>query len=735
MPPFSTAVIGGGAAGIAATLALRQAGSMVTCFETAPTVGGLWNVEHADAVGAPSPLYSSMRCVLPKDYMSFSDHQFPYLVPTFPHHSAVKEYLQDLAVKKGVHSLTRYNTRVVKLEWVGASYAEWERQYEAMQQNLYGNDASAPAAPPLSSSGSASAASHNAVVISGVSNGRQVVPMQRRRNFWRLRSANIITGDVHDWTFDSVVIATGRHHRPRYPGASRTSPFEAPVVPIAPLPGQLAFAEQGGAIGHSSELKRFRDYTGKTVVVVGNGIGAMEHVAELQRHGAFVLHSEQSVGTVGGGEGEGEGEAGAFQPSRKSGDLSLPSRRFAAAVRQFAERRNRLNETRLLQDLLHRRNERSRISMSAFFGQESNVTAEDNPSFGVDSKSLAAQFSYDPELIGKYMPVPTVGDIVRFESGRDVILRIDRNTGGGGDAAAASKKSKRGGFLSLSRAEGDTYPLAKFLDRMTRRLQPAAREKILHKLQVDRAANTVRVTDVDAVIFATGYFRDFSFCTDLELRSALEGVPIDLSGYNKAEKKQQTTTTDNTTASAAAEAATAEPKSEEKQQQQQQSSSASTSSASSSSSATVPLYHDMFMGTLYRKNPTLGVLGLQSELLPPFLLFEAQSRFVASVFSRRVALPPTQAEMTQTEADLLGDGGAALLASPHGCGIGASAALYNGLQRLSGYGNSAPGYYQIVSSERRYRYLGSAVVRFYAKMKSLRPQTRKKQHWTVSNEI
>lgn len=758
MPPFSTAVIGGGASGVAATLALRNAGSMVTCFEVAPTIGGLWNLQQPllhdeQAVGGAlsSPIYNSMRCVLPKDFMAFSDHPFPFLVPNFPHHSAVKEYLQDVALRKGVHALTRYNTRVVKLEWVGSNFAEWQRQYEAMQRNLYGNnnnngggaagggDLSVMHADLEDQRGSAAANSHNAVVISGMSDGKQVVPAQRRRNYWRLRSANIVTGDVHDWTFDSVVVATGRHHRPRYPGASRSSFLDKPDIAIPALPGQESFALQGGTIGHNSELKDFRRWTGKTVVVVGNGIGAVEHVAELQRHGAFVLHSQQTAMKA---------QNGRFEPSQTAGDLSLPSRRMAAVFRAFMERRNKLNETRLLQDLLRSRNESTRkISLSAFFGQESNVTGDDstNPSyFAVDPDSLAAQFSYDPELIGKYMPVPTVGDLLRFESGRDVIIKIDsaakkkKSSGAdGGKEEEEEEEAIAGGFLSLSKVGRSSYPLVRYLDKMTKRLAPAAKEKILRKLQIDRTEGTVRVADVDAVIFATGYYRDFSFFTDPEIRGALEGFPINSnsseeltdetkSAASETQGEEQSANDAATSATTAAEAAAADkkPVAEGKKKQQ-----------GKKNFANDQLYTDLFMGTLYRKNPTLGVLGLQSEILPPFLIFEAQARFLASVFSRRISIPATLADMDEAERQALGERGAAVLASSQGVGIGGSAAFYNGLQRLSGYQNSMPSYYRIVASERRSRWLGSGFIRFYGKMKSLRPQTRKKQHDVISNEI
>ena len=59
------------------------------------------------------------------------------------------------------------------------------------------------------------------------------------------------------------------------------------------------------------------------------------------------------------------------------------------------------------------------------------------------------------------------------------------------------------------------------------------------------------------------------------------------------------------------------------------------------------------MGTFYRKNPTLAALGLQTEIVPPFLVFEAQSRYIANILSRRVALPRNEQEMDENEEKLL----------------------------------------------------------------------------------
>lgn len=156
---LSCAVVGCGAAGMAASSILRQSGLLVTCFDIAPEPGGIWASNARDIFssrGLLSPIYPSMRCLLPKELMSFSDAHFDYTVPQFPHHSAVQRYLQQYATQKGVCSLTRFNTKIESLRW----------------------DAEA--------------------------------------KLWRAISVNIVNGDVMEWSFDKVCICTGQTQEVRF---------------------------------------------------------------------------------------------------------------------------------------------------------------------------------------------------------------------------------------------------------------------------------------------------------------------------------------------------------------------------------------------------------------------------------------------------------------------------------------------------------------------------------------
>ncbi|KAG5482789.1 hypothetical protein LSCM1_06819 [Leishmania martiniquensis] len=160
----SCAVIGCGPAGMVASTVLRQSGLLVTCFDIAPRPGGIWASNARDIFssrGCVSPIYPSMRCVLPKELMAFSDVRFDYTVAQFPHHTAVLHYMHRYAAQKGVRGLTRFNTKVESARFD---------------------------------------------------------PVDR---VWKVISVNVINGDVMEWSFDKVCVCTGQTQEVRFPAGMR----------------------------------------------------------------------------------------------------------------------------------------------------------------------------------------------------------------------------------------------------------------------------------------------------------------------------------------------------------------------------------------------------------------------------------------------------------------------------------------------------------------------------------
>lgn len=90
----STAVIGAGISGLTSAKMLSDYGIDHTCFETSDRIGGNW------AFGNPnghSSAYRSLHIDTSKHRLSFKDFPMPADYPDFPHHTQIKQYLEDYA--------------------------------------------------------------------------------------------------------------------------------------------------------------------------------------------------------------------------------------------------------------------------------------------------------------------------------------------------------------------------------------------------------------------------------------------------------------------------------------------------------------------------------------------------------------------------------------------------------------------------------------------------------------
>ena len=139
---------------------LRQHGLLVTGFELAPNPGGIWNTNGLSSFtprGLLNPIYPSMRCILPKELMAFSDRAFPFSAPHFPHNTVVTRYLHEYAESHGVACVTRFNTKV-----------------ESVRYDV-------------------------------------------EHKCWRLVSVNVVTHDTMEWAFDRILVCSGQHQQVRVP--------------------------------------------------------------------------------------------------------------------------------------------------------------------------------------------------------------------------------------------------------------------------------------------------------------------------------------------------------------------------------------------------------------------------------------------------------------------------------------------------------------------------------------
>ena len=116
-------VIGGGAGGLAVVRALQKHAPSVDVigFEQSPHLGGTWVMDSSSSPSSSytteSALYHSLRTNLPKEIMRFDDLAFPASLPSFCHHTDVREYLENYASTFDLSTHYKMSTRVQGAEW------------------------------------------------------------------------------------------------------------------------------------------------------------------------------------------------------------------------------------------------------------------------------------------------------------------------------------------------------------------------------------------------------------------------------------------------------------------------------------------------------------------------------------------------------------------------------------------------------------------------------------------
>jgi len=123
------AVIGAGVSGLITARELKREHHNVVVFEQNTRIGGNWIYDpntESDPLGIDpdretihSSLYFSLRTNLPRQLMSF--HDYPFMKSEsdprmFPGHDEVLRFLDRFVEEFGVKELTRFETRVVRVE-------------------------------------------------------------------------------------------------------------------------------------------------------------------------------------------------------------------------------------------------------------------------------------------------------------------------------------------------------------------------------------------------------------------------------------------------------------------------------------------------------------------------------------------------------------------------------------------------------------------------------------------
>lgn len=233
------AVVGAGAAGLAAARELRNEGHQVTVFEQGHEVGGVWVYDEEvedDLLGVSetrnqvhSSMYAHLRTNLPREVMGYNDFWFGDHLGEdrrrFCGHREVKLYLEAFALHFELHPMLRLDTRVLAASPVVAQDAL----------------ALGPAWQVTTQTGGASAAAVGAGV------GAAAEPVTE--------------------VYDALVVCNGHYSQPRVPHVEGEGRFP-------------------GLVMHSHSYRRGESFAGQRVVVVGasaSGEDIAREVAETAR--------------------------------------------------------------------------------------------------------------------------------------------------------------------------------------------------------------------------------------------------------------------------------------------------------------------------------------------------------------------------------------------------------------------------------------------------------------------
>ncbi|MGV9662875.1 flavin-containing monooxygenase [Nocardia niigatensis] len=111
------AVIGAGAAGLATTKALRDAGLEVVTYEKGDRPGGLWARDNSSGL---SPAYASLHLNTSKGRTQFADFPMPAAWPDYPSADLIAGYLADYSRTFGLTEHIRFGTAVASVDKAGA---------------------------------------------------------------------------------------------------------------------------------------------------------------------------------------------------------------------------------------------------------------------------------------------------------------------------------------------------------------------------------------------------------------------------------------------------------------------------------------------------------------------------------------------------------------------------------------------------------------------------------------
>jgi len=105
----TVAIIGAGISGLTTGKNLADAGITYDCFESSDRIGGNWAFRNPNG---HSSAYRSLHIDTSRECLSFRDFPMRSDLPDFPHHTEIKQYLDDYAEAFGLLDRITFNTPV-----------------------------------------------------------------------------------------------------------------------------------------------------------------------------------------------------------------------------------------------------------------------------------------------------------------------------------------------------------------------------------------------------------------------------------------------------------------------------------------------------------------------------------------------------------------------------------------------------------------------------------------------